>query len=47
MNYEKPMPYLKEPCDALDADGYVRVPTQPGLGYQIDWDYIEANRLPQ
>jgi L-alanine-DL-glutamate epimerase-like enolase superfamily enzyme len=47
MDYEKPIPYLKEPCDALDAEGYVTVPTEPGLGYQIDWDYIEANLISQ
>ncbi|HWE61343.1 MAG TPA: enolase C-terminal domain-like protein [Chloroflexota bacterium] len=44
VDYEAPLLYLKEPCDALDDDGFVRVPTHPGLGYQIVWDYIEANR---
>jgi L-alanine-DL-glutamate epimerase-like enolase superfamily enzyme len=45
VDYEAPPLYLKEPCDALDDDGYVRVPRHPGLGYQIVWDYIEANRI--
>jgi L-alanine-DL-glutamate epimerase-like enolase superfamily enzyme len=45
VDYETPMPYLKETCDALDADGYVHLPSAPGLGYQIIWDYIEANRI--
>jgi L-alanine-DL-glutamate epimerase-like enolase superfamily enzyme len=45
VEYDAPPPYLKEPCDALDADGYVRVPQQPGLGYQIVWDYIDENRI--
>jgi L-alanine-DL-glutamate epimerase-like enolase superfamily enzyme len=45
VDYEAPLPYLKEPCDALDSAGYVHLPVQPGLGYQIIWDYIEANRV--
>jgi len=24
------------------ADGYVQAPQGPGLGYQIDWDAMEA-----
>ena len=46
VDYEAPIPYLNEPCDALDDDGYVRVPQHPGLGYQIVWDYIDANKIP-
>jgi L-alanine-DL-glutamate epimerase-like enolase superfamily enzyme len=45
VDYEAPLPYFKEPCDALDGEGYVHLPAQPGLGYQIIWDYIEENRI--
>jgi L-alanine-DL-glutamate epimerase-like enolase superfamily enzyme len=45
VDYEAPLPYLKEPCDSLDSEGYVMLPQQPGLGYQIVWDYIDANRI--
>ena len=27
----------------LDPDGYVPLPTGPGLGYDINWDYINDN----
>ena len=37
--------YLKTIGDALDADGYVHLPQAPGMGYQIEWDYIEENRV--
>lgn len=47
VDYERPLPYLAEPPDALDANGYVRVPQQPGLGYQIVWDYIKENQCSQ
>jgi L-alanine-DL-glutamate epimerase-like enolase superfamily enzyme len=35
--------YLTTALDVLDSDGYVSLPHAPGLGYDIDWDYIEAN----
>jgi L-alanine-DL-glutamate epimerase-like enolase superfamily enzyme len=38
-------PYLLELCDPLDAEGYVRVPAEPGMGYRLDWDYIRAETI--
>jgi L-alanine-DL-glutamate epimerase-like enolase superfamily enzyme len=32
---------LAEPL-AIDADGYLRAPTAPGLGVEIDWDLINS-----
>jgi L-alanine-DL-glutamate epimerase-like enolase superfamily enzyme len=43
--YDTTRPYLKAPCDPLDRDGYVTVPRGPGLGYDIEWDYIEDHRV--
>jgi L-alanine-DL-glutamate epimerase-like enolase superfamily enzyme len=43
--YEPTPPYLHAPCDPLTEDGYVTVPQLPGLGYDIDWDYIDNHRL--
>jgi L-alanine-DL-glutamate epimerase-like enolase superfamily enzyme len=45
VDYDAPHPYLRETCDRLDPDGYITLPTAPGLGYQIVWDAIEASRL--
>jgi len=45
VDYDAPHPYLRETCDRLDPDGYITLPRAPGLGYQIVWDAIEANRL--
>jgi L-alanine-DL-glutamate epimerase-like enolase superfamily enzyme len=42
----EPPPYLEAIGDPLDGDGCVRVPTEPGLGYRLDWGYIESHRLP-
>ena len=44
--YDQTPPYLEAPSDPMDADGFVTVPTAPGLGYRLDWDYIEEHRLP-
>jgi L-alanine-DL-glutamate epimerase-like enolase superfamily enzyme len=44
--YHRTPHYLSAPCDVLDADGCVTVPDGPGLGYQIDWDYIKDHRVP-
>jgi L-alanine-DL-glutamate epimerase-like enolase superfamily enzyme len=43
VDYDAPPEYLTEPLDVLDPDGYVTLPTKPGLGYDINWAYIEAN----
>ncbi len=42
----EPPPYLEAIADPLDSDGCVRVPTEPGLGYRLDWGYIESHRVP-
>jgi L-alanine-DL-glutamate epimerase-like enolase superfamily enzyme len=45
VDYDTPPPYLQEICDPLDGEGYVSVPQGPGMGYQINWDYIEEHRI--
>lgn len=44
--YDTAPPYLHAPCDPLTPDGFVEIPSAPGLGYEIRWDYIEEHRLP-
>jgi len=45
VDYDAPHPYLRHTCDALDPDGYITMPTAPGLGYELVWDYINDNLL--
>jgi L-alanine-DL-glutamate epimerase-like enolase superfamily enzyme len=40
VDYEARTPWLKQPIDPLDGDGMVPIPQRPGLGDQIDWDFI-------
>jgi L-alanine-DL-glutamate epimerase-like enolase superfamily enzyme len=45
VDYDAPHPYLKTICDKLDSDGYVHLPKAPGMGYEIEWDYIDDNLM--
>ena len=45
LDYDAPQPYWREICDPLDSDGCVPVPQEPGMGYKINWDYIEENQI--
>jgi L-alanine-DL-glutamate epimerase-like enolase superfamily enzyme len=38
-------PYLASLPDPLDGQGNVLVPQTPGLGLDLDWDYINARRV--
>jgi L-alanine-DL-glutamate epimerase-like enolase superfamily enzyme len=43
IDYEKPMPWLKSIYDPMDTNGLVTIPSQPGLGWDLNWDYIKNN----
>ncbi|WP_226781604.1 enolase C-terminal domain-like protein [Oceaniglobus trochenteri] len=43
VDYDAPHPYLRANCDPMDPDGMITLPTGPGLGYDIVWDYIDDN----
>lgn len=45
LDYEKPAPWLREIVDPMDSDGYVHISQKPGLGLEINWDYIEENKV--
>ncbi len=45
VNYDAVPPYLREAPGPIDANGYVTIPTKPGLGYDIIWEYIEEHRV--
>ena len=38
-----PPPYLNTIGDPMDAEGYVHLPQHPGMGYDINWDFINDN----
>lgn len=42
-----PQPYLLALADPVDDQGYVTVPQGPGLGMELNWDYINAHRVEE
>lgn len=46
LDYDQVPPYLHALGDPMDEEGYVHLPQAPGMGYEINWEYIEENRLP-
>ncbi len=44
LNYGERTPWLREIIDPMDSQGYVHISQKPGLGLEIDWDFIERNR---
>jgi L-alanine-DL-glutamate epimerase-like enolase superfamily enzyme len=45
VDYDTPPPYLNTIGDPMDDEGYVAIPQLPGMGYDINWDYIEDHRV--
>ncbi|WP_172296443.1 enolase C-terminal domain-like protein [Pseudoruegeria sp. HB172150] len=45
IDYDEPKEYQNRIDDEMDADGYVHGREVPGLGQDLNMDYIEANRV--
>lgn len=45
IDYEKPQPWLNQITDPMDDEGFVHVSDRPGLGMDINFDYIRANLI--
>jgi L-alanine-DL-glutamate epimerase-like enolase superfamily enzyme len=45
LDYDVPPAYLRSLPDAMGADGFVHLSQQPGLGEDIDFDYIAASTV--
>jgi L-alanine-DL-glutamate epimerase-like enolase superfamily enzyme len=45
INYELPPPWLNKLVDPMDDEGYVHVSQDPGLGLDLNFDYIRDNLL--
>lgn len=47
VNYEQPAPWLHAIADPLDDQGYVHVSQRPGLGWEINFEYIREHRVKE
>ena len=45
IDFDEPAPYLHEHGEAMDGEGFVHLPQGSGLGMNINWDYIEKNKM--
>ena len=45
IDYDVPPPWLNALVDPMDEEDFVHISPDPGLGYDINLDYINANRL--
>jgi L-alanine-DL-glutamate epimerase-like enolase superfamily enzyme len=45
VDFEAESPWLKTPIDAIDERGVVRIPQGPGLGEDLDWEFIRENTV--
>lgn len=45
LDYEQPDPWLKELVDPMDDEGYVHISQRPGLGWDINRDYIREHQI--
>jgi len=45
VDYERPKPWLNAVDDPMDSDGCVHVSQAPGLGQEINFDYIRDNLI--
>lgn len=45
VDYEKPAPWLHAVDDPMDDEGYVHVSQKPGLGQEINFDYIRTHTI--
>ena len=43
IDYEMPPPWLNQITDPMDNEGFVHVSQEPGLGWDINFDYIREN----
>jgi L-alanine-DL-glutamate epimerase-like enolase superfamily enzyme len=45
IDYDRPPAWLNAPDDPMDAEGNVHVSQRPGLGQDVNWDFIRDQRL--
>jgi len=45
VDYETSEPWTRSRLDAMDEEGYVHLPQSPGLGQDIDFDYIRDHAV--
>jgi L-alanine-DL-glutamate epimerase-like enolase superfamily enzyme len=45
IDYDQPPAWLHRPVDPMDSDGFVQISPEPGLGLDINFDYIREHLI--
>lgn len=45
LDYDSTPPWLNSPVDFMDNEGFIHISDRIGLGYDINWDYINKNKI--
>jgi L-alanine-DL-glutamate epimerase-like enolase superfamily enzyme len=45
IDYDIPQPWLNTLVDSMDDEGFVHISPEPGLGYDINWDYVNSHKV--
>ena len=45
VDYDTPPPWLNELVDPIDNEGFAHISPEPGLGQNINWDYITSHKV--
>jgi len=45
IDYDAPPRWLNTPVNPMDNEGNVHISPDPGLGYDVNWDYINSHKL--
>ncbi|HIC68506.1 MAG TPA: enolase [Candidatus Latescibacteria bacterium] len=45
IDYDEVPPWFNSQPDPMDEEGYVHVSDEPGLGWDINWDYVRDHRV--
>jgi L-alanine-DL-glutamate epimerase-like enolase superfamily enzyme len=45
IHYDAPPRWLNTPVNPMDNEGNVHISPDPGLGYDVNWDYINSHRV--
>jgi L-alanine-DL-glutamate epimerase-like enolase superfamily enzyme len=47
IDQEVPPPWLNTLVDQMDDEGFVHISQSPGLGYDVNWDFVNGNLLKE
>ena len=44
IDWDEPPAWLNKAVDPMDDEGFVHISPDPGLGYDINWEYVNSHK---